>query len=428
MLKPLYTDDTQNTPFIVTKEWNLSNVDDEDLVELEQNENTVALEFIHYTTTASILNSSCNIAFEHQSKDKAIYRYGTKGSGIFYPDQEPTNLDGTFQRVVYSQIITMFYNNYRDPSKMWGLEKLDFDLSKTRKFISDKFSVIDIPTSIFGEKVLENTVVMVNNRSDNEYTTTDDGNNNLYAGTNLFSKQQEIGTFYNVFISGSSFDCSEYFNFSIPSDPYALTASHTNCSALTVSLNWFGSLPDGFVVEKSLNSGSTFSVLSFTPGSVTNLVDTSVSYYNTYWYRVYSYNSFGSSSGYTNIASASVLPCPPLGNVVLTVTSGSADLSWSYSLADNDGYNIDKSTDGNVYSFLASIGAPFVTEYIDSGVSAGNTYWYRVNAYNDIGTSSWSNTASIFLTAPSINTCKHSPFSAQLFTESLQTHLFYDLT
>jgi hypothetical protein len=73
--------------------------------------------------------------------------------------------------------------------------------------------LIDIPRSLYGDEVLPNTVVMYIDTTDNPYVITDDGNSNLFAGTNLFSKQQELGYFSNVFnANASSSACDWYWN------------------------------------------------------------------------------------------------------------------------------------------------------------------------------------------------------------------------
>ena len=137
MLKLLHKDDTQTTPFVVTKNWGLSNVTNEDSILMEHSGSAglpVALEYLALLPNFAVTASNCNIALEQQADDLARYRSGLKLSGIFYPDADPTNLDGTYQRVVYSQVVKMFYNDYRDPTKIWGLEQIDFDKSKTKRF------------------------------------------------------------------------------------------------------------------------------------------------------------------------------------------------------------------------------------------------------------------------------------------------------
>ena len=195
MLKSLHKDDTQLTPFVVTKNWELSNVTNEDLILMEHSGSDgppVALEYLDYTPEGPMIAYGCNIAKEQQDLDKVQFRDGVKLSGIFYPDTDPTNPDGTYQRVVYSQVVNMFYNTFRDPTKMWGLEEIDFEKSQTKKFVADRFKLYEIPQIIFGEKMLEYSVTLFDRTTDNDYVITDDGHNNLFAGPNIFSHQQEI--------------------------------------------------------------------------------------------------------------------------------------------------------------------------------------------------------------------------------------------
>lgn len=180
---------------------------------MEHSGSTVALEFIDYDVnlTSSFDNSLCSISLEQQEDDSIRIREGKKTSGFFYPMTEPINLDGTYKRIVYSQIKEIFYNNYRDPLKMWGMETLDFETSETKRFISDQFRLYDIPVIIYGQKILENSLNIQDSTTDNNYSIKDDGNGNLFAFQNLFSKQQEVGNFENEFLTGSINNCSNYF-------------------------------------------------------------------------------------------------------------------------------------------------------------------------------------------------------------------------
>ena len=216
MLKTLYKNDTTVTPYVATKNWHLSNIDNSDLI-LSEGGNPIISEQVIYTLTEVITSSvDCDIAKEDQSLDLANVRDGLKISGIFYPQSDPVNIDGTYKRMVYAQIKTTFYNNYRDPTKMWGLEKIDFDSSNTKKFLPDSIKILEIPTKIMGEKIVEGTIEITDNSIDDLHLIIDDGQNNLFAGINLFSKRQELGDYKNTFISGSNLICDNYFNFPIP--------------------------------------------------------------------------------------------------------------------------------------------------------------------------------------------------------------------
>src|ERR1035437_1141636 len=305
MLKQLHRDDTTVTPYLATKDWQLSNIDNSDLV-LSEAGNPIIFEHVSLTPLEVFPDNECDIAKEDQSLDLAYYREGLKVDGIFYPQLDPVNDDGTYKRVVYSQIKTIFYNNYRDPSRMWGLEKIDFDSSNTKKFLSDLIRTLNVPTNIMGEKIIEGTIKITDNSIDDIHTITDDKENNLFAGTNLFSARQELGNHSNLFQSGSDFTCNYYFDFTPPKDSYALTASQVDAEQL-VYLNWLDSPAEGFNIERGVdNSGSSFSFLSSTPAGVTSSFDSAVLYGHTYWYRVYSFNQWG-NSGYSNTASVEII-------------------------------------------------------------------------------------------------------------------------
>lgn len=208
----------------------------------------VAIEYIDYGTGSISFNYACAVAKEQQVKDRAEYRVGQKVTGIFYPETEPTNADGTYKRLVYSQIRELFYNNYRDPTKIWGMERIDFDQSQTRKYLTDQFQLFDIPRYVFGEKIAENTVVMIYTSLDNDYVVTDDGYNNLFAGTNLFSRQQEIGEFLNNFRTGSNHDCDDYFGYSDP------TKSVSGADYMSVSITYLSGTLGAEVPHTESNS------------------------------------------------------------------------------------------------------------------------------------------------------------------------------
>ena len=301
MNKSLRKDDIVNTPFVATKEWELSNTLNTDVI-LSEAGNPIAVEFVSYGSGDGnpVWDTSCNIAKEQQEIDRVNYREGERRSGIFYSDTEPTNADGTYKRLVYAQIKGIFYNKYRDPTKMWGMEYIDFEKSQTKKFLSDNIRLFDIPQVIFGEKILENSVFITDNTLDNDYLINDDGFNNLIAGTNIFLRFQETYPFVNVFESGSNDLCKNYLNFSPPLTS-VLTA--TLIDTPYVELNWTDAGNEtGYVLERSTNSGSTYSVLAYPGTNVLTYNDFEVVVNNMYWYRVYSFNTFGNSD-YSNTCS-----------------------------------------------------------------------------------------------------------------------------
>ncbi len=219
MIKSLKKYQLKLTPFQATKNWELDNVFNDNLLLLEQtgsdgSDVALALEFLEYGDGSGFpeTGSSCDIALEQQDADKVSFKEGQNITGIFYPDLDPKNLDGTYKRLVYAQYKTAFYNDFRNPTEIWGVENIDFELSKTKRFLSPGIQVYEIPRLSFGDKIVPQSITMYNRSSDNEYIVTDDGNGNLIAGTNLFSNVQEIGSHPNTFLDGENFSCSDYWN------------------------------------------------------------------------------------------------------------------------------------------------------------------------------------------------------------------------
>lgn len=78
-------------------------------------------------------------------------------------------------------------------------------------------------------------------------------------------------------------------------------------------------------------------------------------------------------------------------NFVVQQANGSVFLTWNISTGSIN-YPIQRSTDGVSFTFLA---APSVTNYLDSTVTVGVTYYYRVAASDNSGTSEYTRAQSI---------------------------------
>jgi hypothetical protein len=132
------------------------------------------------------------------------YQEGLSGSGHFYPSSEPINNDGTYKRLVYSQINAMFYNNYNNPLQLLGVENIDLNLGGTYRALQDRLRVFTVPRIVFGERVIEGSMQLNDTIMDDNVTITDDGNQNLVAGNYLFSKIQTLGLVPNNILPGTS--------------------------------------------------------------------------------------------------------------------------------------------------------------------------------------------------------------------------------
>lgn len=213
MIKHINHQNFLTTPFAAVKQWELYNVQNDDVVLIEPPDSPevpVALDYVDYSGLIPTLNFACNIALEQQDGNEVIYQEGNSGSGFFYPDA-PQNQDGTYKRLVWDQTWRSFYNLYRDPTKIFGMDHIDFPLGKTDRQISENIRLFNIPQRYWGDRLVPKSIWLYDTSLDDNVEVHDDGYQNLLAGTNLFSKVQEIRTLGNIIIDGEVTNSCETF-------------------------------------------------------------------------------------------------------------------------------------------------------------------------------------------------------------------------
>ncbi|MGD0650215.1 MAG: fibronectin type III domain-containing protein [Verrucomicrobiia bacterium] len=184
-----------------------------------------------------------------------------------------------------------------------------------------------------------------------------------------------------------------------PNAPSALTA--TAVSASEIDLSWTDNADneDGFLIERAPDNGGspgTWTQIATVGANVTTYSNAGLSANTKYWYRLRAYNA-GGDSDYSNQASGTTLQAPPAAPSGLTATvvsTNQINLSWTDKSNDEDGFRIERAiSSGGPWSEISSVSSN-VTAYSDTGVTCGQTYFYRVGAYNAAGDSPYSNTAS----------------------------------
>ena len=224
-----------------------------------------------------------------------------------------------------------------------------------------------------------------------------DGSNNLIA-----SSTESIygGDVFSVNVSSGTQTA--------PQPPTNLSATAVSQSQINLSWNTpsdnGGSAITGYQIERSTDSGSTWSTIASNTGSTsTTYSDTGLSSSTAYAYRVSAINGIGTSSP-SNISSATTsqaptAPQPPTNLSANTISSSTINLSWT-APSDNGGsaitgYMIERSTDaGSTWSTIVSNTGSTGTTYSNTGLSPRTAYTYRVSTINGIGTSMPSNIAS----------------------------------
>jgi hypothetical protein len=180
-----------------------------------------------------------------------------------------------------------------------------------------------------------------------------------------------------------------------PAAPSGLAA--TVLSASQITLTWVDKADNetGYQVERALDSVN-FTPIATLGANVTTYTDTGLAATTTYSYRVRAFNSVGPSA-YSNTATATTsatatVPTAPSGLTATAASSSQITLAWVDKATNEMGYSVERSTNGTPFTVVATLGAN-TTTYANTGLAAATTYSYRVRAFNSVGPSAYSNTA-----------------------------------
>ena len=204
----------------------------------------------------------------------------------------------------------------------------------------------------------------------------------------------------------------------VPAAPSGLTATvigPVSGPPTAVTLTWTdttGGAPDTqLVVRRATDPGFTTGLTTFTLGATaTTYTDTAVVQGTTYYYQVQAQNEVSNSAWSAPVSvTFPTVPAAPSGltATVIGPVSGppaGVSLTWTDPAAGVPATQmvVQRATDPGFTTGLTTftLGAT-ATTYTDTEVAQGTTYYYQVQAENEVSNSSWSNTASItFTTVP----------------------------
>jgi fibronectin type 3 domain-containing protein len=169
----------------------------------------------------------------------------------------------------------------------------------------------------------------------------------------------------------------------IPPVPLGLTATPASISQINLSWN-ASSGAISYNVKRATVSGGPYTTIAVSVNT-TNFSDTGLLSATTYYYVVSAVNGSGVSADSAQ-ASATTLAAPPPAPTGLNAILGhnQVTLSWSASAAATS-YNVKRATSsGGPYTTVAS--GLTDTNYTNTGLTNGVTYYYVVSASNAIGT------------------------------------------
>ncbi|HOX03547.1 MAG: S8 family serine peptidase [Verrucomicrobia bacterium] len=186
-----------------------------------------------------------------------------------------------------------------------------------------------------------------------------------------------------------------------PAEEAIQDAAVYEASAPSVSLMWDDNSDneDGFILERS-EGGTEFSAVADLSADTVSHTDTGVSPGCTYTYRVCAYNGYGKSD-YSNLVTTTIpqvetVPLAPSDLAAVAQTGYQIILTWALH-SDNADYLVLERSTRSSFERAVTIRIPSgsATSYIDAGLVPRVVYYYRLAACNELGVSSYSNTASV---------------------------------
>jgi titin len=212
----------------------------------------------------------------------------------------------------------------------------------------------------------------------------------LSSGSTYFYR---VSSFKTGATSGFAGPTSAVTYPTIPTAPSNLRFTDRTTGKLALAWNDNSNNETGFVIESSLN-GSSYNFLNTVGANVTGYDVGGLSAGTTYFFQVAAFNAGGTSafSGATSWQTLPNAPATPTFTSILAGSSSQININWT-NVANETGYNLYRSLNDVSYTGITTLGSD-VTGFTNSGLSAGTTYFYKIEAFNSGGTSALSGSTS----------------------------------
>lgn len=158
--------------------------------------------FYNQCNLTYINNDSYLASFPSTDENNPDFQLGKKypDDFVFYPvnninyniNENPVNLDGTYQGQIFNTIKNMYYNDYNNAYNQFGFD--GFNTSNAKLNLQDTFVTYTLTVSQTGDKVRPFSININNQTGDIVTYIKDDGKNNLYLSGSFFINCFEMYT------------------------------------------------------------------------------------------------------------------------------------------------------------------------------------------------------------------------------------------
>lgn len=222
-------------------------------------------------------------------------------------------------------------------------------------------------------------------------------NTTSFSDRNLLSEKQYCYRIRAYNVAGNSNYSNESCTSTFvekPENPGDLTVTAISSSQINITWNDRSDNEQGFILERSMNNNSNFTAIATIDRNNTSYADRNLRYNTTYCYRINAFNQAGNSS-FSNEACTSTFQAPPAAPDLLTAkaldSSTEIELNWSDNSDNENGFIVYRSDNDNSNYFEIIKLAANVTTFIDTRLKQNSNYCYKVQSYNEINVSSFTN-------------------------------------
>lgn len=185
--------------------------------------------------------------------------------------------------------------------------------------------------------------------------------------------------------------------------PIAPSTMSVSTTSTSVNVSWSDNSTNelGFNLYKW--SGSGWTNIATLGANVTSYTNTGLTPNTTYYYAVEAYNNGGTAwttfgSSYISAITKAVSDTKPIApsSMSVSTTTNSVSVFWNDNSSNEVGFNLYRWS-GSTWTKIATLGINS-TSYTDTGLASGVTYYYAVEAYNNIG-AAWTTFGSGYISA-----------------------------